>query len=237
MKSFIYSLPIPMSLVLATTHPVVNSDQLIGVGVLVLFFFVFSALKLRLGWRTLPSVVVAVAFYLVAAAFVRLLPPAHFVATLVVVVLLWMLVATHALVRGLPARRPEGDHISRTGREQVVRFGILTVATVVMAFLARYLGGLAVTFPYSGTLVSFDLGRGALDFARNFALNSISLVVFFAAYAAVQGQMDTLLSLAVAWVAFFIASGAVLLVRRYVPVAAEAGLRWERPRETPSTTD
>lgn len=216
LKAFIYSMPIPITLVMLATNATVTASHLIGVVSLVLFFFVVAWLILRLGWHTLPAVAGGVVFYLLVALGAKALPTPAYLPTLAVVVVVWIGVVVHAFTRGLPARQSEQPDAPVTLRGEALRLGVLTVATFSLVFLGRFLGGFAVTFPYSGILVSFGLGSETRAFARNFAIGSISLVAFFTAHWLVQDSVDQWLELVVAWASFFAVYGVVALLRRTI---------------------
>ena len=219
LKAFIYSFPIPMTLVMVSTDAEVSASYLIGVVSLVLFFFVIAGLRQRLGWHSLAAVAGGVAFYLLVAFAVAALPTPHFVPTLIFVVIAWLGVVAFTVRRGLPVRIPQEDPAQRTVGGELVKISALTVATFLLAFFARTLGGFAVTFPYSGILVSFGLGNDGPAFARSFAFSSISLVAFFTTHWLVQDALTTPLELLVSWLAFFASSGLVALLRSRVALA------------------
>ena len=214
LKAFVYSLPIPITLVMATTHPVVSADNLIGVASLVLFFFVVDFVRPRVRGNMFVAVALAVAVYLGVAYVVAVLPTAPFVPTAVIITLLWAVNAGVAVARGTsPAASGEAPAPTSVRRE-LFKLSTLTAGTFVLAFLARFLGALAVTFPYSGLLVALDLGAESRAFARQFALGSIALVAFFVAFWSVQSSLAFAASLAIGWAAFLAASGLVALLRR-----------------------
>jgi len=218
LQALIYSLPIPITIVMGTMHLSVTSDQIFGVGALVVYFVVVSVTRPVTG--RYPSVLLGVAAYVLIALVVAALPDVPIPVATAIVVGGWLVHAAVSLMRGLLiVERPPAPKVG-LGTE-VGRVGILAVATFALVWIGNALGGLSTTFPYSGVLVSVSESGPTLPFTRQFALASVALVAYFVAWSAVQDHVELLPCILVAWAAYGLVAVLVVPVRR----AADARAR------------
>jgi hypothetical protein len=233
LRAVTYSLPIPMTLVLiSSANKDVSGLHLLGVVDLVFFFFVISAITKYTRLVPLARVVLAVISYIaVATVLAYYVPHPHFPATATCVVGAWLIFSIMLACRFGALTSEPGDDAeleTHTRWDWTVRIATVTAATFAMVGLASLVKGLAVTFPYSGTLVAFSLGRSANRFAIHFTVQSIALIAFISGYfGAQQAGTDVALRIGTGWAAFAVAATAVQLTR--------AMLRGSGERTTSST--
>jgi hypothetical protein len=96
-RALVYSLPLPMTLVLAAGEVRVDGAQLLGVVLLVVFFLVVSGVHERLGGHILLADAAGVLAYVVIGAALARAGPIPFVPALSGVCLVWLV--TQALAR------------------------------------------------------------------------------------------------------------------------------------------
>lgn len=209
-RALVYSLPIPMSLVLANGKVHVDGTQIVGVLLLVAFFAATAVLHARLHWPAVPAVIVATLGY-VAVAWalphrLALLP------CLAAVTALWLAGVLRWRTASAPAAdRPPAD---RPWVLLLAKLAAVLAATFAVVWLAGFLAGFVVTFPYSGVLVAVELRRELEAFTRAFARTAIALVAFVAGFAAGQ-QHGTAAGLAAGWLAYGLCAAAVQWTRRH----------------------
>lgn len=173
-RATLYSLPLPMSGVILSTGMAVGSQQVLGVGLLTLFFFLSYLATRRLGpWLGVAS---GLAGYLIAGTMLASWDPQPFMAVLAVAILAWLaLAAWTALGRGLG------------GFPRVMELGLVRVLVIVAGAslgvgLANALAGFLVTFPFAGVVVALDNRESLKSFAMNFAVfGAPGLLAFVAA--------------------------------------------------------
>ncbi|WP_018351850.1 hypothetical protein [Longispora albida] len=202
-QAFVYSLPIPITLVLATTSITVTSAQLFGVITLNVFFGVVTLAHHYLGWNILLADALAIGAYVGLSWSFGLLPELGFWWVLAGVTALWVLAQ---LLLATTAADPERE---RPGREQLhwaAKFGLVLAGSLLMSLLGGLLNGFVVTFPYSGVLAAIEVRRDIREFARHFARNSVCLLGFFAAFYAVQ-DTSRLAAFAAGWAGFGLCAG------------------------------
>ncbi|HET8660461.1 MAG TPA: hypothetical protein VFM55_15845 [Micromonosporaceae bacterium] len=206
-RALVYSMPIPITLVIATTTTRVDGSQLLGVLLLNVFVAVVALLHSRAGWHILLADAGGVAAYLALAWLIAMLPPIPFVPILAAVCLLWLL--------AMAVLRPGDETTATTGppRERLAKVATVAASSLLIVAVGRLINGLVVTFPYSGVLVVIETRQHLGDFARHFALNSSALIAFFAGYWALQDR-NRLLALGGAWLAFAVAVTALHLARK-----------------------
>lgn len=221
LRALVYSLPIPMSLVLLTTDLRVGGSQVLGVLLLCGFFLVVT---LSYRWLRLNIFVADAAgtgCYVGAAALLALLPSVALLPAVVTFAVGWAVIvpATAAL-----ARRA-GPPLVRTARlPWPVKVVVVFAAAHVMLLAGQAVGGFVVTFPYSGTLVAVETRHTLPEFTHQFARTCVALLAFVIAYGLAQ-DLGPVPALAVAWTAFLLA---VAVVRASTIARALTGTRADR---------
>lgn len=206
-RALVYAIPIPITLVIATTATRIDGSQLLGVLLLNVFVAVVTLLHSRAGWHILLADAGGVAAYLGLAWLIATLAPIPFVPTLAVVCLLWLL--TMVILR-------PGDETTAAPDppdERLAKVATVVGSSLLIVAVGRLINGLAVTFPYSGVLVVIETRQHLGEFARHFARNSSALIVFFTGYWALQDR-NRLLAMGGAWLAFAAAATALHLFRK-----------------------
>ncbi|WP_101254695.1 hypothetical protein [Streptomyces barkulensis] len=181
-RALVYSLPIPITVVLLVNPVRVDGGQLLGVVALNVFFAVIALLHTRWGWHIALADLAGVLVYIALGRAIALFGPVPLAPVLVVVCAAWAV----AVVLLPPAPGPAPEPPSRAG--PLVKLGTAAGGSMVMVAAGQYLKGLVVTFPYSGVLTAIETRHDLVRFARHFTRNSISLVAFFTAYQMVQQQ-------------------------------------------------
>jgi hypothetical protein len=214
LRAFVYSLPIPMTLVLLLRPVAVDGAQVLGIVLLTLFFGLVALLHHRYRWNILLADAAGVAFYVTAGAGLARAGGWPLGPTMVVVVVAWTVanIATMLHSRRSDARLTTMDGVVRSTEANLA---IALAGSLVTAGLGRALGGLVVTFPYAGVLVAVQSRADLPQFARHFLRNSLSLVVFVAAFAQVQ-HLARGVAIAGAWAAFL--SCSLLLNLRHLRI-------------------
>jgi hypothetical protein len=211
LRALIYSLPLPISLVLLTTHLRVGAQQLVGVVLLNVFVATVAWAHQRLRWHILLADLTGIAVYLVGSWAVLHAGPLPFAPILAATVAAWaIVVALHrpmARAQQDPTRhdptRPSQAEVSpgRRALRTVGRLVVLAIGALVTVGFGRLLQGMVVTFPYSGVLVVIETRRDLAEFRAHFARNSVALLAFVAAYYLTQ-DVSRYLALAAGWAAF-----------------------------------
>jgi hypothetical protein len=213
-RAFVYSLPLPITIVLASTSVAVDGSQLVGIVGLVSFFAVVAVAYGRLGWPIAVADIAGAGWYVGLASATAALAPVPLWPALGLVCLLW--IVTVGLVRRRP---PPPAGVPPPRSNPVVKLVIIFGASLAVVALGGLLAGMVVTFPYAGVLVAVD-GRHDLGaFTRHFAVNSIGLIAFLtAAYAA--GTHGRAAAIGAGWLAFAACALLLRAARRGEPVAS-----------------
>ncbi|MFP8961783.1 hypothetical protein ACLIYP_14660 [Streptomyces nanhaiensis] len=204
-RALVYSLPLPMTVVLLTTGVRVDSGQLLGVTALYAFFGVTAVLHARCGWHILAADAAGVIAYLLLSRAFTLLPVLPFVPVLIAVCTLWL-----AVTAMLPPRtdRPAGPAPPRP--RALVKLGTAASGALLMVGAGRFLKGLVVTFPYSGILTAIESRHDLGNFTRHFVRNSVCLFAFFTAGHLVQDH-GRAAAIAAGWLAHLLCAAGLHL--------------------------
>lgn len=245
LRALVYSLPLPMTLVLVSTdNDRVDGAQLLGVLGLNLFFVTVAVTHHRLRWPILLADAAGIAVYVaLSAGLLAVVIP--FEAALVGTLVLWL--AAMLLLRrrarqraaagptaAAPAAAPvEGSAASAVdpaapvdtsnggrpdGLPPLLKLVVIFVGAILTALLGAVLRGMVVTFPYSGVLVAVEARHQLREFSRHFARNSLALVGFLTAYHYLQ-DVSSAVALGAGWAAFAVVAAALHLPLRPRPAA------------------
>ena len=171
LRATLYSLPLPMAIVLLNTGIQVGSQQIIGVLLLALFLGVAGSSSLLLsGWLAVP---IGAATYILLAALLSGWEPQPVWLTFVMALFVWVITAMALVVRRDPVGRAPSQGL---GWRRVL---IVAVASVVAVSLRDVLSGYLVTFPFAGVVVALDNRSVLPAFARSFALFGVPGLLAF----------------------------------------------------------
>ncbi|MCG5472070.1 hypothetical protein LADH09A_006105 [Micromonospora sp. LAH09] len=227
LRALVYSLPLPMTLVLVSTdNDRVDGAQLLGVLGLNLFFVTVAVTHHRLRWPILLADAAGIAVYVaLSAGLLAVVIP--FEAALVGTLVLWLaamlLLRRRARQRAAPAAdRAATVETSDGGRPDglppLLKLVVIFVGAILTALLGTVLRGMVVTFPYSGVLVAVEARHQLREFSRHFARNSLALVGFLTAYHYLQ-DVSSAVALGAGWAAFAVVAAALHLPLRPRPAA------------------
>lgn len=210
-RSLVYSLPLPITLVLVTTRIEVDGTQLLGVLLLSVFFAVVAGCHVRLRLPVMVADLAGIAVYIALSAGIARLAPIPFWPVLAIAVCLWLLGRLLA-----PPRSPDTRDESPRPAGIWMAIKLVTVfgAALLMVGLTELLKGLIVTFPYSGVLVAIETKDHLEEFALGFGQVCISLMAFFTGYFVFQSGSKPL-ALGAAWAAFGLSSALLHLGHRH----------------------
>lgn len=234
LRAAIYSLPLPMSIAIVSVSPEHTSgNQLIGVFLLVAFFFVVYQFS-----RHVPNylaVLIALAGYLIVTVTIERHVQLAWETAYMIAPFLWF--SGMLFPRILPAAKraplevslnqPAGEIGKREAADRKSNLGLAlcgsALATALSFGLGTWLGGFVVTFPYSGVAVALMWKGDRLEFCENFARRSVGLYLFLAIYASASATMTMWVSLGLAWAAFF---ASALLIWMHARVTRRLKEHW-----------
>jgi hypothetical protein len=183
-RAFIYSLPLPITVVLLGTGTAVSAQHLVGVVLLILFVTVVAVLHDRLRWPILAADLAGAAVYVAGSWILVRVGPLPFLPTLAATVAVWAgaVLANRRMTAPAPISERAGTPIPVLRKLLIIAAG-----AVVCVWMGQLLQGMVVTFPYAGVLVVIETRRHLDQFRVHFTRNSLALVAFLTAYYATQG--------------------------------------------------
>ena len=202
-RALIYSLPLPITVVLLATRIPVGTQQLLGVVLLNVFVAVVAWLHQRLRWHILLADLSGIAAYVAGSSILLRAGNLPFVPVLATAVGVWAIVG---LRRRATPERPVPVHPRATATPGRVlptlgKLLVLAAGALSMVGLGGLLHGMVVTFPYSGILVVIETRRELVAFRAHFTRNSVALLAFVAAYYITQ-DVSRYVAVATGWTAF-----------------------------------
>ncbi|MEU1360952.1 hypothetical protein ABZ356_14055 [Micromonospora zamorensis] len=233
LRALVYSLPLPMTLVLVSTdNNRVEGAQLLGVLGLNLFFVTVAVTHHRLRWPILLADAAGIAVYVaLSAGLLAVVIPFEMalVGTLVLWLAAMLLLRRRARLNAAAPAAPADDpaaavETSNGGRPDglppLLKLVVIFVGAILTALLGAVLRGMVVTFPYSGVLVAVEARHQLREFSRHFARNSLALVGFLTAYHYLQ-DVSSAVALGAGWAAFAVVAAALHLPLRPRPAAPD----------------
>ena len=239
LRGFVYALPIPMSIAIVASPTVMGGTQLLGVPLLVGFFFLVTVAERP--WGRLAAVLCALGALVAVGAILNSWLALDWPAAYVVTVALWLAGMAVARLLPLPAE-PAADGMETASRrvrddvrvadsarprstrvelaERLPALGSALLTSGVSFLFGGLLGPFVVTFPYSGAPVAFLLHGGVARFAREFAVRSIFLSAFLAGYHESRKVLAFPAALLVAWAVYLAGSGLLMVAQRLRTVPA-----------------
>jgi hypothetical protein len=196
-RALIYSLPLPITLVLVTAPVHIDGSQLLGIVALSLFITVVAITHTRLCWPILLADAAGIAAYIGLSLLIASFETIPFWPVLIAITALW---GTATLLRP-PLREDVTAPAPGARPGAAIKLGAVFSASLLMVALGNLLKGLIVTFPYSGVLVVIETRDHLTAFDRHFTRNSISLAAYFTGYYLLQEHAQPL-ALAGGWSAF-----------------------------------
>jgi hypothetical protein len=179
-RAVVYALPIPVTVVLASTDLGVDARTLIGIAGLCSFIVVVTVLHDGFGWPVLLADAGGAVLYVLTGGLVARLPELPFWPVLAGLLAVWALTAT-AVLRYPGVARPV-PVVESSVRGSLLKLLGVFAAALAMVALGGFLRGLVVTFPYSGVLVVLDARDRLRSFTRHFLLASPGLLLFLAGF-------------------------------------------------------
>lgn len=214
LQAFIYSLPAPMTLVLATSPITTDGSQVLGVLGLVGFFFVVAALHSRLRVPIWLAVAAGAGTYVGYGTFLAGFDGIPMAPALAIFIAVWLTAMILARVTRSGSRSattgPAPTDAPRSRIPALMRLVITFCGAFAMLLTGGLLHGLVVTFPYSGVLVAFQARRSLTRFSRQFLHQSPALSAFLAGYTLTQ-HYSPATALGVGWIAHALTSAALHL--------------------------
>lgn len=215
LRALLYSLPIPITIVLVSTKDEISEGHLWGVLGLILFFRVTETCHHR-RVNIYASVFLGLAFYATLAILTKWVPQVGiWTAALVVSAILGALVISDA-------RTTVPDVYARSDLMDFRRILTISLSAFSAWGAGAALGPFLVTFPYSGIPLALDSGPSLKAISRNVTRNGFALLAFFVAAATAPSE-NYFGSLVFGWLGFavvaIIVNGtslrALLLRRKY----------------------
>ena len=172
-KALIYSLPIPITIALIATDGVINTTNVIGLFLICLFLWsVFFFVKR--GINIYVADVIAVAMYIGIGYVAIGLVHASFETMALLFIVAWMAFVT--LYRHHPGRKlkRKPNKVS-----PLLKLPVVTVMAYILFGLKAILGGVIVTFPFSGVFAVIESRDSLRILAALFTRNSIAVLAMF----------------------------------------------------------
>lgn len=208
LRALIYSLPVPITLVLVATRIPVSAQHLLGVVLLNLFVAVVAGLHRYGRWPILIADLAGIAAYVGGSWAILHLGDLPFLPALAAVLALWVVAVTLARRTTIqPRHRPSDQQAQPTPERRraalptLGKLLVIGVSALLVVALGGLLRGMVVTFPYSGVLVVIETRRDLAEFCIHFTRNSSALLAFITAYYFTQ-EISPYLALGVSWAAF-----------------------------------
>lgn len=206
-KSVIYSLPIPITIVLIAQGIEVNSSHILGLATLVIFLWLVFLLHIRFKLNIIISDIIACGMYVICGFLLG--PVGDAVSFWLVTVLyffIWLIT--------MPFLRPRAERNEPSRFSPIKKGSIVFFASILLLFFERLLRGFVVTFPYSGIFTVVECRYGLYTLASHFTWYSLSILIFFVVIKAINIYFSAYFALLVGWLVNLLVFFIMFHVRR-----------------------
>ncbi len=227
LRAAIYSLPIPISVILLGTGITANSTHLFSLILVILFMF-----NTWLLYKKLP-IIVAIAIATVLYAFMGLLnqyivkiPFAH---TYVAMFSLWLLWVTIQPLTFYKAASSPAVAYKLQFKDYIIRGAVVFSLTYILVGFRGLILGAAVTFPFNGIFTVYIMKDQLLFLVNEVARNFLAIMNFFATIYFLQTFVPNGIAFVCAWVVCVIS---LVLIHKYLPRKQKEQKIYEREYST-----
>lgn len=227
LRASIYSLPIPITIILLGTGIAANSTHLFSLILVILFMF-----NTWLLYKKLPivlSITIATVLYVVMGLINQYIVKIPFVYTYLVMIALWLLwVTIQPLTFHKTAANPAAGYKMRP-KDYMARGGIVFGLTYILVGFRELILGAAVTFPFNGIFTAYIMKDQLLFLVNELVRNFLALMNFFATIYLLQAYVSDGFALMGGWL---VCVTSLVLIHRYLPRKQKEEKIYEREYST-----
>lgn len=213
LRAAVYTLPIPITIVLIGTGGNVNTTHLTGLMDVIIFFsviwFLSEKLKLHIVWSICSSILI----YIFLGIMFKKLIEVPFMFSYVTMAVVWLIYifrlqlrVDKSQYRQLVQKTTYKDHIARAGV-------VFSLASIIITIKSLLLGA-TVTFPYTGTFTAYVMRNQLPVLIAEICRNFFAIMTFFLVVWYLQPKIGLLSAIAIGWI---VNISVLYMIVRYLP--------------------
>lgn len=199
-KALVYSLPLPITVVLLASNLAVNASNIIGLALVIGFLWLTYYLHTIRRWHILAADICSVIMYVVigylAVKFISL----GFFVTVGIYVICWLIYVLKYHHQPEQTTKSKSDALPPLAKG----IGSAAIAFVILR-LKEVLSGIVVTFPFSGVFAVIESQKSLKTQAHVVTRNSIAVLLLFVTLYVLPHTLPVLFRISAAWTIYLLA--------------------------------
>lgn len=198
-KATIYSLPIPITIVLIVTNITIDYSHIVGLFLLCLFLWSVFYIHEKIHTPILIADIFSASIYVVLGFLLMKLFTFGFWQTALLYVIFWLVYISRY--------KPINQSDSRSRIHPLIKGVIVFLIALLLLFMKNNLGGFIVTFPFLGIFAVLETKNATYTLAGEFTKNSLAVLLLFIAIRLLSTHIGFYQAIIVGWllcISFFI---------------------------------
>lgn len=213
LRAAVYSLPIPITIVLIATGGNVNTTHLTGLIDVVIFFSVIWFLSKKLKLHIIWSIFIGILIYIFLGTLFKGLVEVPFILSYVTMTIVWLLYIFKFQLR---INKDQYKQLIQktTYKDHIVRAGVVFSLASIIITIKSLLLGATVTFPYTGTFTGYVMRNQLPVLIAEICRNFFAIMTFFLTLWYFQPIIGLLSAIAIGWI---VNISVLYMIVRYLP--------------------
>ncbi|HET7060254.1 MAG TPA: hypothetical protein VFH99_02995 [Candidatus Saccharimonadales bacterium] len=212
LRAAIYSLPIPITILLFGTGGNVNITYLVGLLLVLTFMTVTWLLHKKLKIHIIPAIIISVALYVGLGTLNRFIVNVPFLIGYFILVVCWLIYIVKPIK--LHQKHYRKVQVNLKGKDYIIRGSIIFVLAYSIIGIKGLIFGAAITFPFNGIFTVYIMREQLPVLITEQIRNFLALFTFFLIVWLLQPKLGLLAALAVGWL---VVPSMIYGISHYVP--------------------
>lgn len=197
-RAAVYSLPIPITVLLIGTGGHVNTTHLTGLIDVIVFMSIVYALTRKVEMPIVPAIALGICAYIILGLAFKHLVVVPFLTSYLILTAIWLIYMAMPVsikahhYKKIDSRMTPQDYLTRGSIVYGLSYVIITIKSLIL--------GAAVTFPYNGTFTVYVMREQLPVLITEICRNFFAIANFFLVVWIMQPKIGLGRSLIVAWV-------------------------------------
>lgn len=212
LRAAIYSLPIPITILLIGTGGNVDVTYLVGLLLVLTFMTITWLLYTKLKIPILPAIILSAAAYVGLGTLNRFIVNVPFLVGYFIFVACWLVYIARPIK--LHRKHYRKVQVNLRAKDYIIRGSVIFALAYSIIGIKGLIFGAAITFPFNGIFTVYVMREQLPVLITEQIRNFLALFTFFLAIWLLQPRVGLPLALAIGWI---IAPSMIYGITRYVP--------------------
>jgi hypothetical protein len=198
LKAAIYSLPIPISIILLGTGGDINITHIVGLVLVLIFFIGTFILHKLIKVPIILAIILSTLIYILLGLLNRFIVDVPFLYGYIIFLVIWGLY----ILKPLKIKRDKYDPITSSMRpvDYLIRGGIIFAIANLVIGIKGLIFGAAVTFPFNGIFTAYVVRDHLPVFITELFRNFFGISTFFLMVWLLEDKIGLLAAIGIGWI-------------------------------------